>query len=67
MKCLYSTGYPNNYDNNFNERQTFSAPPGQPIQISFMDFEVEEEPTCDYDYVEFSDEDGKIIGPRFHN
>ncbi len=50
------SGYPNNnYTNNYDQTTTIKAPVGKQIQISFIDFELENGVSCTYDYLEIGD------------
>lgn len=63
--CLTSPNYPNNYPNSVNKRQTISVPAGKSIEIIFEDFDVEYGTSrCPYDYLEFKDGNGKLVGKK---
>ena len=47
-----SPGYPGNYGNNLQCDIIISVTPGKIVQIDFDDFDLEEESSCPYDYVQ---------------
>lgn len=57
--------YPQRYPNSQNCEWTMRAPAGFIIQLSFLDFDLEEAPGCIYDHVEVNtgSSEAKFCGP----
>ena len=64
---IVSQNYPNNYDDNKDCRITIRFSTGQRVYIEFLDFELEADSDCDYDWLEIRDGDSansNIIGSK---
>ncbi|KAL9960141.1 hypothetical protein ACROYT_G033552 [Oculina patagonica] len=59
---LTSPGYPNSYPNNLFCNYSVPIPHGMAMKIYFHDFDVEHHPSCIYDYLEISNENGEAFG-----
>ena len=55
---IQSTNYPSNYPNKDDLRFPLEVAAGSTIQLTFQDFAVEADPSCQYDYVQVLDTDG---------
>ena len=72
---LTSPNYPQNYDNDLEQVEVLTADSGEQIQIDFIDFRLEGDEGCSYDYVTITEEvQGaietileKTCGPRQQN
>jgi len=59
---IASENYPDNYPNNFNRNYTINAE--DTVVITFLDFELEDNPDCSWDWVMIIDGDGSILLPK---
>ncbi|XP_078384784.1 uncharacterized protein LOC144667259 [Oculina patagonica] len=59
---LTSPGYPNNYPSNMDCNYSVPIPPGMAVKITFYEFDVEYDVSCKYDYLEITNEKGKVFG-----
>merc|ERR1719318_2177626 len=55
---IQSTNYPSNYPSKDDLRFPLEVAAGSTIQLTFQDFAVEADPSCQYDYVQVLDTDG---------
>jgi len=51
---IKSPDFPNNYPNNKDKEWDLSAPGGSKIQLTFNSFDLEDDASCSYDYVQIS-------------
>ena len=59
---ITSPNYPeSNYPNNLEKTETIQVRKGMVLRLEFIDFALEWEPTCQYDYVRITDGDGTIL------
>jgi len=56
-----SPGYPNNYGNDILEETTIEVSENSKVELTFVDFEVENHDNCGYDSVEVLDSDGSQL------
>ena len=47
---VISPNYPNYYPNNIDETYSIEVETGSRIEITFLDFDLESAPRCQYDY-----------------
>ncbi|XP_078384782.1 cubilin-like [Oculina patagonica] len=59
---LTSPAYPGNYPSNMDCNYTVPIPHGMALKITFQEFEVEDGPSCKYDYLKITNEKGKLFG-----
>uniref|UniRef100_A0A3Q4GUR1 CUB domain-containing protein n=1 Tax=Neolamprologus brichardi TaxID=32507 RepID=A0A3Q4GUR1_NEOBR len=58
---ITSPCYPQRYPNSYNCRWIMQAPTGFIIQLSFLDFELEEAPRCIYDWVKVNTGSAEVV------
>ncbi|XP_039873810.1 adhesion G-protein coupled receptor G6 isoform X6 [Simochromis diagramma] len=58
---ITSPCYPQRYPNSYNCRWIMQAPTGFIIQLSFLDFELEEAPGCIYDWVKVNTGSAEVV------
>ncbi|CAI5684750.1 unnamed protein product [Oreochromis niloticus] len=58
---ITSPCYPQRYPNSYNCRWIMKAPAGFIIQLSFLDFELEEAPGCIYDWVKVNTGSAEVV------
>merc|ERR1719186_2370690 len=63
-ECLTSPGYPENYPNDADTRQTLSVEDGKGIEVMFDDFDLEDCMACSCDVLEFQDENSNLVGEQ---
>jgi len=59
---IKSENYPNNYPNNFTKTYKINA--DDTFLITFLDFYLEPDSSCDYDYLIIKDGDGSVLLPK---
>lgn len=67
-KCLTSPKYPGKYEDGMDHTESLTVPAGKGIEVTFKDLDVESISGGNgggcYDYVQFLDANGKIIGQK---
>merc|ERR1711936_594083 len=61
-RMIQSENYPNNYPNNFTK--TYKICEDDTFLITFLDFDLESDSSCDYDYLIIKDGDGSVLLPK---
>ena len=49
---IYVNAHPNNYGNLLSVTIPIEVPPGSKIELTFVDFDIENDARCEYDYVQ---------------
>ncbi|CAH1775425.1 unnamed protein product [Owenia fusiformis] len=66
MQTITSPEYPGNYPHNLRCRWTLDAPENQQIYLEVTDIDIEDESSCQYDYMEIRDAPLGLNGQSVH-